>query len=89
MTLRAGIRIEQGAEPILGFEDSLEYFLSCEELCLLFGGQISQWFSKSRLLWCLATPKKESQQHRANDSFRFHRLFLSKDRNLFSRLLET
>ena len=81
--------IEQGAEAVLGFEDSLEHFLSGKKLGLLFGGQISQWFSKSRLLRCLATPKKESQQHRANDSFRIHRLFLSNDRNLLSRLNAT
>ena len=75
MTLRAGISIEQWAEAIFRFEDPLENSLPRLKLCLLIGGEISQRFSKCWLLRCLASPKKESQQQRANDSFRIHRLF--------------
>ena len=79
VTLRAGIAVKQWAEAIFRFKDSLENFLPRQKLCLLIGGEISQRFSKCRLLRCLASPKKESQQQRANSSFRIHRIFFVSD----------
>src|SRR6266487_4333479 len=73
MTLRAGIPVEQWPEAILRLEDSLEDFLPLQKLRLLLQREMRQRFSKRRLLRCLASPKKESQQQRANDSFRIHR----------------
>ena len=77
MAFPAGIRIEQWAEPILRFEDSLESSLSRQELGLLIGRETGQGFSQRRLVRRrFASPKQKSQQHRAYDSFRIHR-FLS------------
>src|SRR5207245_10728008 len=55
VTLRARIPIEQWAEAIFGFEDSLENFLPLQKLRPLLRREVRQRFSKSRLLRCLAS----------------------------------